>query len=159
MIPNIVFVSPQGREQLVRSLIDDYRTRSPYVAYLVRSRQGLLTTIAHLEKLLSRIKADSLVVMSSIVGVCVRMFLERREHCLGRFTRDFTILTVPDEKVQLVENFLTQLHSELERDPMWISSTRDQLDAAELVLERVVMSHIYIHALYPNGDGDVSRDQ
>ena len=38
-------------------------------------------------------------------------------------------------------------------------STREQLDAAQLVLERVVMSHIYIHALYPNGDGDVSRDQ
>ncbi|XP_063878825.1 GTPase-activating protein and VPS9 domain-containing protein 1-like isoform X2 [Scylla paramamosain] len=149
----------KGREQLVRSLIDDYRTRSPYVAYLVRSRQGLLTTIAHLEKLLSRIKADSVVVMSSIVGVCVRMFLERRDQCLGRFTHDFTLLTVPDEKVQLVENFLTQLYSELERDPMWISSTREQLDAAQLVLERVVMSHIYIHALYPNGDGDVSRDQ
>lgn len=72
-------------------------------------------------RLLSRIKADSLVVMSSIVGVCVRMFLERREQCLSRFTHDFTLLTVPDEKVQLVENFLTQLYSELERDPMWIS--------------------------------------
>lgn len=38
-------------------------------------------------------------------------------------------------------------------------STNDQLNAARLALERVVMSHIYIHALYPNGDGDVSRDQ
>ena len=72
-------------------------------------------------RLLSRIKADSLVVMSSIVGVCVRMFLERRDQCLSRFTRDFTLLTVPDEKEQLVDNFLTQLYSELERDPMWIS--------------------------------------
>ncbi|XP_045595997.1 GTPase-activating protein and VPS9 domain-containing protein 1 isoform X2 [Procambarus clarkii] len=149
----------QGREHLVRSLVEDYRSRSPYVAYLVRSRQGLLTTIAHLEKLLSRINADGAVVMSSIVGVCVRMFLERREQNLSRFTHDFTVLTVPDEKVQLVENFLTQLFSELERDPMWISSTNEQLHAAQLALERVVMSHIYIHALYPNGDGDVSRDQ
>ncbi|XP_069937394.1 GTPase-activating protein and VPS9 domain-containing protein 1 [Cherax quadricarinatus] len=111
----------QGREHLVRSLVEDYRSRSPYVAYLVRSRQGLLTTIAHLEKLLSRINADGAVVMSSIVGVCVRMFLERREQSLSRFTHDFTVLTVPDEKVQLVENFLSQLFSELERDPMWIS--------------------------------------
>lgn len=59
--------------------------------------------------------------MSSIVGVCVRMFLERREQSLSRFTHDFMLLTVPDEKVQLVENFLMQLYSELERDPMWIS--------------------------------------
>ncbi|XP_047500303.1 GTPase-activating protein and VPS9 domain-containing protein 1-like isoform X1 [Penaeus chinensis] len=149
----------QGRERLVRSLTEDYRSRSPYVAYLVRSRQGLLTTIAHLDKLLARIDADAEVVMASIVGVCVRMFLERREHNLSRFTHEFTVLTVPDEKVQLVENFLSQLYNELERDPMWISSTNDQLNAARLALERVVMSHIYIHALYPNGDGDVSRDQ
>lgn len=40
----------QGRERLVRSLTEDYRSRSPYVAYLVRSRQGMLTTIAHLDK-------------------------------------------------------------------------------------------------------------
>ncbi|KAG7172154.1 GTPase-activating protein and VPS9 domain-containing protein 1-like [Homarus americanus] len=109
-------------------------------------------------ELLSRINADGAVVMSSIVGVA-RMFLERREHSLSRFTHDFTVLTVPDEKVQLIENFLSQLYSELERDPMWISSTNEQLHAAQLALERVVMSHIYIHALYPNGDGDVSRDQ
>lgn len=72
-------------------------------------------------RLLSRIDADTAVVMSSIVGVCVRMFLERREQSLSHFTHDFTVLTVPDEKVQLVENFLSQLYSELERDPMWIS--------------------------------------
>ncbi|KAK4303813.1 hypothetical protein Pmani_024199 [Petrolisthes manimaculis] len=149
----------QGREQLVRSLTDDYRSRSPYVAYLVRSRQGLLTTIAHLEKLLLRISADTMVVMSSIVGECVRRFLERREQILSRFTHDFTLLTVPDEKVQLVETFLSQMYADLERDPMWISSTNEQLVAAQLALERGVMSHIYIHALYPNGDGDVSRDQ
>ncbi|XP_066958236.1 GTPase-activating protein and VPS9 domain-containing protein 1 [Macrobrachium rosenbergii] len=149
----------QGREQLVRSLIDDYRSRSPYVAYLVRSRQGLLTTIAHLEKLLARINADTEVIISSIVGVCLRMFLERREEIISQFTHKFALITDPDEKVQLVENLLGQLYSELERDPMWISSTNEQLEAAQLALERVIMSHIYIHALYPNGDGDVSRDQ
>lgn len=75
-------------------------------------------------RLLARIDADTEVVMSSIVGVCVRMFLERREQNLSRFTHEFTVLTVPDEKVQLVENFLSQLYSELERDPMWISKSK-----------------------------------
>ncbi|KAK7074988.1 GTPase-activating protein and VPS9 domain-containing protein 1 [Halocaridina rubra] len=149
----------QGREQLVRSLVEDYRCRSPYVAYLVRSRQGLLATIAHLEKLLARINADTEVIMSSIVGVCLRMFLERREDVISHFTHKFALITDPDEKVQLVEDLLRQLYAELERDPMWISSTTEQLDNAQLALERVIMSHIYIHALYPNGDGDVSRDQ
>ncbi|CAL4099243.1 unnamed protein product, partial [Meganyctiphanes norvegica] len=149
----------QGRAQLVTSLRSDYQRRSPYVSYLVRSRQGLLTTLAHMDKLNDRINVDANVICNSMVGLCVRLFLEKRDKVLSEFTYDFTQLTVPDEKVQLVENFLTKLYAELERDPMWISSKEEQLGTAQLALERIVMSHIYIHALYPNGDGDVSRDQ
>lgn len=149
----------QGRGQLISCLRSDYQRRSPYVSYLVRSRQGLLTVLAHMDKLNDRINVDANVICNSMVGLCVRLFLEKRDKLLSEFTYDFTQLTVPDEKVQLVENFLTKLYGELERDPMWISSTEEQLLITQLALERIVMSHIYIHALYPNGDGDVSRDQ
>ena len=33
--------------KLVRSLKEDYKRRSPYLAYLVKCRQGLLATLAH----------------------------------------------------------------------------------------------------------------
>ena len=34
-----------------------------------------------------------------------------------------------------------------------------QLEQAHTAVERAVISRVYTHALYPNGDGDVSRDQ
>ena len=141
-------------------------------------------------RLLSRIKGDTNIIMTSMVNVCVSMFLEKRETILSDFSKEFSQLTAPDEKVDLVESFLAKLHAEVERDPMWISkfiifayfnlltfifnetllttslwllfhlgSTTEQLNLAQQSLERSVMSHVYIHALYPNGDGDVSRDQ
>jgi hypothetical protein len=39
---------------LNRSLREDYKRRSPYLSYLVRCRQGLLTTLAHQERILMR---------------------------------------------------------------------------------------------------------
>ncbi|KAB7498638.1 GTPase-activating protein and VPS9 domain-containing protein 1 [Armadillidium nasatum] len=152
-------IDHEGRESVVHSLKDDYQSRSPYIAYLIRSRQGLLSSIDHLEKLLLKLETDTSIVMTSMVNVCVRMFLEKRDESLAQFTRNFMQLTVPDEKVELVESFLGRLYSELERDPMWLSSSSEQLSLAQSSLERSIMSHIYIHALYPNGDGDVSRDQ
>lgn len=35
----------------------------------------------------------------------------------------------------------------------------DQVEESKLYIERNVMSHIYTHAMYPNGDGDINRDQ
>ena len=33
-----------------------------------------------------------------------------------------------------------------------------QLEMFKLAVERAVVSNIYYHAMYPNGDGDISRD-
>ena len=44
--------------KLVRSLKEDYKRRSPYLAYLVKCRQGLLATLAHQRRLLQRMEAD-----------------------------------------------------------------------------------------------------
>lgn len=34
-----------------------------------------------------------------------------------------------------------------------------QRDQAKVYIERNIMSHIYTHAMFPNGDGDIMRDQ
>lgn len=39
-----------GCSKLFRSLREDYKKRSPYIAYLIRCRQGLLSTLAHLDR-------------------------------------------------------------------------------------------------------------
>lgn len=43
-----------GCKKLFQSLKDDYEKRSPYVAYLIRCRQGLLSTLAHLERYVNK---------------------------------------------------------------------------------------------------------
>ena len=42
---------------------------------------------------------------------------------------------------------------------MFLVARDEQVEEAKVYIERYVMSHIYTHALYPNGDGDMARDQ
>ncbi|XP_076353746.1 GTPase activating protein and VPS9 domains 1 isoform X3 [Tachypleus tridentatus] len=148
-----------GCQKLFRSLKEDYRRRAPYIAYLVRCRQGLLSTLAHLDALTSRIVRDKHVCTKYLIAMCVRTFLEKNDRNIQLFVRKFQALTVSDEKAQLVEKFLQYLYSSMETDPMWQTASNIQNDHARKVVERTIMSQIYVHALYPNGDGDVLRDQ
>lgn len=49
------------------------------------------------------------------------MFLEKREMHLQRLSEEFKKLTVSDEKQDLVNNFLSRLHAEMDNDPLWQS--------------------------------------
>ena len=40
-----------------------------------------------------------------------------------------------------------------------LAATAEQFEEARIYIERNVMSHIYTHAMFPNGDGDIMRDQ
>jgi hypothetical protein len=40
-----------------------------------------------------------------------------------------------------------------------LAASSAQIEQAHTAVERAVISRVYTHALYPNGDGDVSRDQ
>ncbi|XP_019699609.1 receptor-mediated endocytosis protein 6 homolog isoform X3 [Harpegnathos saltator] len=149
----------EGCRKLFKSLREDYQKRSPYIAYLIRCRQGLLSTLAHLDRLCVRVKCDRDAVNNHLVSVCVRVFLEKREAFILRFCDEFKKLTLADEKQDLVDNFLGKVHAEMDNDPIWQSASTSQLDLARAVVERTVMARVYHNALYPNGDGDVYRDQ
>jgi len=38
-------------------------------------------------------------------------------------------------------------------------ASESQVDDARSAIERYMMSRIYTHAMFPNGDGDILRDQ
>lgn len=103
---------------------------------------------------------------------------------MSRFCDEFKKLTLTDEKQDLVDSFLGKIHAKMDNDPIWqckrISSilasrtsihvgiflfflfagaSENQLTLARAVVERTVMARVYHNALYPNGDGDVYRDQ
>lgn len=42
--------------KLLESLEEEYKARSPYLAYLVNAHQGLLATHAHLDRLVERVE-------------------------------------------------------------------------------------------------------
>ncbi len=148
-----------GLRKLLRALKEDYRRRTPYLAYLVRCRQGLLSTISQQQRLLSRLEVDRKVCSQYLVSVCVRRFLEQRERLTQQFVAQFREITAADEKTSLVERFLAQLWKQLEEDPSWaLAASEDQMSLARLTVERAVTSQIYMHAMYPNGEADLSRD-
>lgn len=41
----------------------------------------------------------------------------------------------------------------------FIGAVAWELEQAALTIERVVMARVYIQAMFPNGDGDIMRDQ
>ncbi|XP_063984398.1 GTPase-activating protein and VPS9 domain-containing protein 1 [Diachasmimorpha longicaudata] len=149
----------EGCRKLFNSLKEDYQKRSPYIAYLIRCRQGLLSTLAHLERLGERVKCDRDAINSHLVAVCVRVFLEKREHQVLKFCDEFQKLKVADEKQDLVDHFLGKMNSAMECEPVWQAASDVQLEMAKVVVERTLMARVYHNALYPNGDGDVYRDQ
>lgn len=149
----------EGCRKLVHSLQEDYQSRAAYVSYLIRCRQGLLGTHSHLQRLLSRIKRDKEVCGNHMTRICVKLFIEKKESSVVRFMSDFNKLTVSDEKTDHVEQFLQYLYQAMNQDPVWQAANECQIEDAQLAIERYIMSRIYTHAMFPNGDGDIMRDQ
>uniref|UniRef100_A0A8C9NMU3 GTPase-activating protein and VPS9 domain-containing protein 1 n=1 Tax=Serinus canaria TaxID=9135 RepID=A0A8C9NMU3_SERCA len=136
-----------------------FRKRAPYIAYLTRCRQGLQTTQAHLERLLQRVLRDKEVANRYFTTVCVRLLLESKEKKIREFIQDFQKLTAADDKTAQVEDFLQFLYGAMAQDAIWQNASEEQLQDAQLAIERSVMNRIFKLAFYPNQDGDILRDQ
>lgn len=115
--------------------------------------------MAHFDGLLEHLSQDRTICTHNLITICVRQFLEKKEKLVAFFIQKFQKLTVSDEKAQLVDKFLAHLFKLMEVEPVWQMANEDQLEYARGVIERSLMAQVYIYALYPNGDGDVLRDQ
>ncbi|XP_028966493.1 GTPase-activating protein and VPS9 domain-containing protein 1 [Galendromus occidentalis] len=152
------------QKRVIHTMREDYRQRSVYISYLVRSRQGLEATLATLQTHLAHVKKDKSVTHGYLTTFCVQEFLQilhRKEHRLGLETllATFGSLTVSDEKADLVERYLEKIFKEMASHPLWHSSSDEYLSLSEAILERMIMGKVYMSALFPNGDIDLNRDQ
>uniref|UniRef100_A0A8D3CYZ6 GTPase activating protein and VPS9 domains 1 n=1 Tax=Scophthalmus maximus TaxID=52904 RepID=A0A8D3CYZ6_SCOMX len=145
--------------KLLAAITEDYRKRAPYIAYLTRCRQGLQTSQAHLERLLQRVLRDKEVANRYFTTVCVRLLLEHMESKMLDFIKAFQACTASDDKTAAVEDFLRYLYGAMARDAIWQYASEDQLQDAQMAIERSVMNRIFKLAFYPNQDGDSLRDQ
>lgn len=78
---------------------------------------------------------------------------------LDSLPQDFQKLTAADDKTAQVEDFLQFLYGAMAQDVIWQNASEEQLQDAQLVIERSVMNRIFKLAFYPNQDGDILRDQ
>ena len=82
---------------------------------------------------------------------------------MNLFSLQFKDASASDEKTALMENFLESLWSQLEKcdgSMIWALSTSEaQLSLCRLTVERAVVGQIFVHAMYPNGEADISRDE
>uniref|UniRef100_A0A8C5DY84 GTPase-activating protein and VPS9 domain-containing protein 1 n=1 Tax=Gouania willdenowi TaxID=441366 RepID=A0A8C5DY84_GOUWI len=152
------------RKLLFFSSMFEYSThstlkRAPYIAYLTRCRQGLQTSQAHLERLLQRVLRDKEVANRYFTTVCVRLLLEHMESKMLDFIKAFQVCTAADDKTAAVEDFLRYLYGAMASDAIWQYASEDQLQDAQMAIERSVMNRIFKLAFYPNLDGDSLRDQ
>lgn len=148
-----------GCKKLLKSLREEYRNRAAYISYLVRCRQGLLAALSHLQKMLNRVERDKEIISKHMINVCVRLFIERHERQVINFISQFQKLAMSDEKTDLVDKFLQIMYQEMLQDDVWKAASEGQLDDGRASIERLLMSRIYTHAMFPNGDGDILRDQ
>ncbi|XP_036371202.1 GTPase-activating protein and VPS9 domain-containing protein 1 isoform X3 [Octopus sinensis] len=149
----------EGCKKLFKSLEEDYKGRAHYVAYLTRCKQGLLTSLYFLQGLLQRAQREKEICNNHLNNVCVQRFIESKDKLLSNFIADFQKLTMSDEKEDLVERFLNGLYQSIQTDALWQGCSESQLQSSCIALERYVMGRIYTHAMFPNGDGDILRDQ
>ncbi|XP_065209586.1 receptor-mediated endocytosis protein 6 homolog isoform X2 [Planococcus citri] len=144
---------------LLETLKKEYKARAPYLSYLMRCRQTLLSITAHLNRLTKRVKCQQDVCKNFFASICVRLFLQKREQLLLQFATEFHSLTLADEKSDLLRNFLSTLEKHVDNDSTWQGVNEQQLESIKVAIERSVISRVYMYAMFPNGDGDISRDE
>lgn len=67
--------------------------------------------------------------------------------------------TAADDKTAAVEDFLRYLYGAMAHDAIWQYASEDQLQDAQMAIERSVMNRIFKLAFYPNQNGDIHRDE
>ncbi|XP_028029736.1 receptor-mediated endocytosis protein 6 homolog [Bombyx mandarina] len=151
--------------RLAAALRADLCARRPYAAYLASCRAAL----AHAERaLLAQIKLVKSECSSCGRAAAAARVLQQLErgHALRRLAAHH-LRAAPlacggelmDEKATRLTAGIKAIIAEVKADPSWEGATQNILEMAELTVERAAFARLYLHVLFPNGDGDIARDQ
>ena len=146
-------------QKLINELQKDLIKRQSYLQYLIRYRQNLLSALENIEHFEDRLQNDRDMCNRYLIIVCIRMFLEKREQMIIKFQNEFSNLTILDEKIDLLDEFMGKLMEELRCDGITQGMADWQLHEARISIERVLLQRLYWLVMFPNDDGDLSRDQ
>lgn len=127
--------------------------------YLQQSRLTLLQLNSYLAKLSGRVSREKCLTEECLIEMLVRFSMDRKEKFLRKFIYDFRRSRAQDERTYLVDRALNDLYSQIGVEPIWQCLSDDNLEYVRKSMERYLMAQIYAHALYPNGDADICRDE
>lgn len=144
---------------LIADLQSDLVKRQSYLQYLMRYRQTLLSALENIDRFEDRLRNDREMCNRHLIMVCVRMFLKKRETVIEEFEEQFEALTVFDEKIDFMLEFMGQLMNELRLDGILQGVADWQLQEARTCIERVLLQRLYRQVMFPNDDADISRDE
>ncbi|XP_076822378.1 GTPase-activating protein and VPS9 domain-containing protein 1-like isoform X3 [Clavelina lepadiformis] len=148
-----------GCKHVFKNLWREYKSRSCFIAYLVRARQHLLSASSYLRHVTECTERDRAICRRYFTSQCVRLFLKSKEEAIKNFRGRFMRSIALDEKVTLVGDFLSWLYGQMVEHQIWEGASSDQLVEVESSIERTIFSYVHKLAMFPNGDGDVLRDQ
>lgn len=154
--------------RLATALRRDMANRRPYVAYLADCRAGLTNRLHALNRQISIIRTECSKCASSAVAARVLELLEK-SNSLRRLARhhhpnnNYNIHNgngePMDEKASRLTASIKATIAEIKMDPSWDGASEELLEVVEVTVERAAFARMYLHVLFPNGDGDIARDQ
>lgn len=147
------------QQTLIADLQSDLIKRQSYLQYLMRYRQNLLSALENIDRFEDRLRNDREMCNRHLIMVCVRMFLKKRDSFIEQFQDEFSSLTVFDEKIDFMLDFMSRLMDDLKSDGILQGMADWQLQEARTCIERVLLQRLYRHVMFPNDDADLSRDE
>lgn len=155
----VKLLTADQQQQLIVNLQQDLIDRQSYLQYLMRYRQHLLSALENIDRFEDRLRNDREMCSRHLIMVCVKMFLEKRNQIVEQFQYEFGALTVVDEKIDFMDEFLGKLMEELANDGILSGMVEVQLQEAKICIERILLQRLYRQVMFPNDDADISRDQ
>ncbi|XP_039447714.1 receptor-mediated endocytosis protein 6 homolog [Culex pipiens pallens] len=149
----------ESQEHLLKQLQNDMLIRQAYTQYLMNCRQAMLSTIDVLESFNRQLETESHISVHHILMVSVKMFLEKKEQIVSQFCEEFIKLTIVDEKIDLLHEFMNTMMLNLECDAVLSCLTDWQTIEARRCMECILLHRLYYSVMFPNEDGDLSRDR
>ncbi|XP_068628780.1 receptor-mediated endocytosis protein 6 homolog [Battus philenor] len=153
--------------RLAAALRADLASRRPYAAYLASCRAALAHAQHDLRAQIKLVREEWRACACACAAARVLQQLERG-NALRRLARhhhahnNHAALNggeLMDEKAKRLTASIRAITAEVKADASWEGASPVLLECAEVTVERAAFARLYLHVLFPNGDGDISRDQ
>lgn len=125
----------------------------------MRYHQNLLSALENVDRFEDRLRNDREMCNRHLIMVCVRLFLKKCETIIERFEEQFAELTVFDERIDIMLDFMARLMDEIKCDGILQGMADWQLHEARTCIERILLQRLYRQVMFPNDDADISRDE